>query len=410
VDVLLKLRVLIWVLVLSLWGVMVYQYLGGDEAPRTAMHRVVNPYRGPDTGAPTPIPPDRTPLPETVGMNVPAAGAPLAAPGGPAVAAAVPRGLLPQGPEGNILPPPGAVGPAPDDDQGQDRGGAAAAAPPSAPAGARAPARRSRVRPPPEGEWREIRGAVPAPPVPPGFVQTVTPHFNIYAEGSPASKRFVEMIETIHGNLMLDLAPFSPWADEQRVAIFLFRNQETYRRVTGRPPWSGGAASVAHRRVYVYESDELPGILSHELTHVYYDGFYLSGHSDPLWLSEGMATVSQVSRGLAAPTWLTRNLGVLEKGGGYPFSQLMAVTTTAGMTDAQVRLWYAESYSLVRYLLSTQYRSSFYRFSVYIRDGRPVEEALYRAYGAPYTRIRALEIAWRASISGPARERFSVEN
>ncbi|MDE2492067.1 MAG: hypothetical protein KGM24_14560, partial [Elusimicrobia bacterium] len=263
---------------------------------------------------------------------------------------------------------------------------------------------------PPRGMRREIRGPIPAPPVPPGFVKTVTRHFNVYAEGSPASERFLEMIETIHGNLMLDLAPFSPWANEQRVSIFLFRDQETYRRVTGRPPWSGGASSVPKRRVYVYESDELPGILSHELTHIYYDGFYLSGATDPLWLSEGMATVSQVSRGLAAPTWLTQNLRVLENGGGFSLPELMAVKSTAGWPDAKVRLWYAQSYSLVRYLLRTQYRSSFYRFSVYLRDGLPVEEALYRAYGAPYTRVRALEIAWRASISRGGGERFSVEN
>ena len=42
---------------------------------------------------------------------------------------------------------------------------------------------------------------------------------------------------------------------------------------------------------------------------------------------------------------------------------------------------------------------AFYKFAAYLRDGRPVPEALYRAYGAPYTRIRALEIAWRHEVS-----------
>jgi hypothetical protein len=197
---------------------------------------------------------------------------------------------------------------------------------------------------------------------------------------------------------MIDLAPFSPWASNQRVSIFLFKNQDTYRVVTGRPAWSGGASSVPKRKVYVYESDELPGILAHELTHIYFDGFFLDGAPNPLWLSEGMATLVQVERGLAAPNWLRENLHVLENGGGQPLSTLFDVLTTSGWKDEKVRLWYAESYSVVRYMIRTQYRSSFYKFCSFIRDGLPVTEALYRGYGAPYTRIRALEIAWRHEI------------
>ena len=46
-DALLKLRVLIWVLVIGLWGAMVYQYLGEDEAAPSVM-RPIN-YRPVDT-------------------------------------------------------------------------------------------------------------------------------------------------------------------------------------------------------------------------------------------------------------------------------------------------------------------------------------------------------------------------
>jgi hypothetical protein len=240
---------------------------------------------------------------------------------------------------------------------------------------------------------------LPDPPVPPGFQKSVTRHFNVYSEQTPASGALLELIENIHGNLMLDLAPFSPWANDQRVSVFLFKNQETYRRMTGRPAWSGGASSVAKRKVYLFESDELPGIMAHELTHIYFDGFFLDGTTDPLWLSEGMATLVQVERGLAAPNWLRENLAILQSGGGIPIDEFSAATTTAGWPDEKVRLWYAQAYSLVRYLIRTQYRSSFYKFAEYLREGRPTPEALYRAYGAPYTRMRALEIAWRHEIS-----------
>ena len=264
-----------------------------------------------------------------------------------------------------------------------------------------------RPRPRPRTRVEDRTPAAPDMPVPPGFARTVTRHFVVFAEQYPAAERFIELIENLNSNLMLDLAPFSPWAREERTTIFLFKSQDTYRRVTGRPAWSGGASSISKRKLYVYESEELPGIVAHELTHVYFDGFFREGTANPLWLSEGMATLVQVERGLAAPNWLRENLVRLEQGEGMPIEEFTEVATTAGWPDDKVRLWYAQSYSIVRFLIRTQYRSSFYKFASHLRDGRPAPEALYRAYGAPYTRLKALEHAWRYELSHASLAKLS---
>lgn len=398
-DVLLKLRVLIWVLVISLWGVMVYQYLGEDEKV-SSMRPVA--YRPAEATAPAPD----IPAPDAPAPPRDDAAAPVAAT--PSVAVSPP--LVVPGPSADptriISAPPEAAGPAPpsrDDGNNDDDSEPVIVLPAPRPASPARPTRVARLpRPSPRSrparqEDRSI--PLPDPPVPPGFQKSVTRHFNVYSEQYPASDAFLELVENLHGNLMLDLAPFSPWANDQRVSIFLFKNQNTYRRMTGRPAWSGGASSVPKRKVYIFESEELPGILAHELTHIYFDGFFLDGANDPLWLSEGMATLVQVERGLSAPNWLRDNLAILESGGGVPMDEFTAAKTTSGWPDEKVRLWYAQAFSLVRYLIRTQYRSSFYKFAVLLRDGRPTPEALYRAYGAPYTRMRALEIAWRHEIS-----------
>lgn len=368
-DAVFRLRVLIWLLVLGLWGVMVYQYLGEEELDGQRMQYVQNPYRG------------------------------VRPPGAPARRAPEPARAEP------ALDEPAAH------EEAEARLVASAETRPSSLDYIKALPPRSGALPPRTRRYpplrRERRLPRADPPIPPGFVKTATPHFNIYAEGAPASERFSQLLESLHTNLMLDLDSFSPWVADHRVSIFLFQNQETYRQVTGRPAWSGGASSVPKRRVYVYESEELPGILAHELCHIYYDGFFLDGRPNPLWLSEGMATLVQVERGLAAPNWLRENLELLERGGGYPIDELLTVTTTSGASDDKVRLWYAQSYSVVRFLVRSQYKSSFYRFSSYLRDGKDVTQSLYRAYGMPFNRVKALEYAWRYELGNEQMMRLS---
>src|SRR4051812_10901988 len=122
-DVLLRLRVLIWVLVISLWGVMVYQYLGEDEKEATAMRPVVNPYSAVDAGLPPRAAENPAAVPDrTVSSDAPNVVASLP----PAPAQLLPP--KPAGPEGMITAPDGAVGPAPSGER-RDEDSPVAAAP-----------------------------------------------------------------------------------------------------------------------------------------------------------------------------------------------------------------------------------------------------------------------------------------
>ncbi|HAM36011.1 MAG TPA: hypothetical protein DEB40_11145 [Elusimicrobia bacterium] len=351
---------------------MVYQYLGEEQADQARMRKVINPY-----------------------FNLPAQPAPSAAERRSLGAAAqLPPEIRPE--SSPVVPPREESSVEKVRVPGYIKGPAQPGTSPAPQADEPPIVAQSE---PDESDAQTALVAEREAPGPTGFLKRTTPHFTIYSEGDPASDAFLELLETLHANLMLDLASFSPWAQVDRVQIVLFKNQDTYRRMTGRPAWSGGASSVPKRRIYLYESAELPGILAHELCHIYFDSFFTPGRPNPLWLSEGMATLIQVERGLAAPNWLRENLEILERGGGYSLEELMKVNSTAGSPDTRVRLWYAESYSVVRFLIRTQYLSSFYKFSSYLREGRSVSESLYRAYGMPYTRIKALEYAWRYNIT-----------
>ena len=374
-DILIKLRVYLWLMVISLWGLMIYQFVedeGGDLPQMHWLSKARSQPRPPSTQPQDQIPAkDLFPKPQEDLLTEPV---PVSGTHHPTVDAtgALP-GALPARPQA----------PAPDATT------LVAKLPDTKP-----PPRTQPIVPPDE----------PAPPVrpdlppPKGFFKPQARHFVIFSEGEEAAPDFVETIENLHANLMLDLAAFSPWARDEKVTIYLFRGQESYRKVTGRPSWSGGASSVKSRKIFLYESDESVGILAHELCHIYFDSFFLGGKTNPLWLSEGMATLVQTERGLSAPNWLKENMGLIRKGGGYQLSEMLTVENTTAADDASVRLWYTQSYSVVRFLIRAQYKSSFLRFCRHIRDGFPIHEALYRAYGMPFNRVKALEYAWRHDL------------
>ena len=408
-DVIFRLRVVFWVLILSLWGLILKQFLFEEAHPRLVA-QVRNPIARAARATSARVlhelfPPAQEPL-ENFKETVPR------------------RDLGVEEPRSAAVPPPSEPSPSPvqpapatasSETDGDNRIAASPGPvpglesrplPPSmilpvAPPGARAPAERAEERPAPPPEAASASPEAPPAPArsapPPGFHEAETAHFVVFDQDEPDPK-LLDTLESLQANLMIDLASFAPWAREERVTIYLFGTQEAYQRATGRPGWSGGASSLSRRTLYAYKSDELVGILAHELTHIYFDGFFKGGHIDPLWLSEGMATLIQTERGLAAPNWLEPNLRELEDGGGYDLDELMKVETTARASDDAVRLWYTESYSVVRFLLRLQRGPSFYRFCRLMKGGEPLNRALLDAYGMPFNRVKALELAWRYDL------------
>ncbi|OGR73256.1 MAG: hypothetical protein A2089_03230 [Elusimicrobia bacterium GWD2_63_28] len=359
-DILSKLRLLFWGLVIGLWGLFMYQYMSEDMATLKSFRIGKNPFAAkPSYDKPVL---KRYPAPDHYQPQGVQAARPLQQ-------AATGQSTLSLVKAGDDIKDIASTPLIPEHAPGD-----------------KAPAML------PGGD----EGAYPEAPA--GFAMKVTRHFVLYEEGPEVSGELAEMLELLHGNIMLDLVAFSPWTREKKVYIYYAQSGETYRRLTGRPAWSGGAASLSERKIYVYKSDEAFGIMAHELTHIYFDSFFPASTPSPLWLSEGVATYIQSERGLSTPNWLDQNLKLLEGGSGFKLGDLVRIENMQGADEDNVRLWYAQSYSLVRFLMKLKAGDAFYIFCKELRDGNPPNQALYRAYGMPYNKLSSLEYAWRYDL------------
>lgn len=377
-DILAKLRLLFWALVLGLWGLFMFQFLFRGVTLKTVKHEVAQ-LRDPFASMrPKPY---EGPPPVDIVASVPEARynyTKVDLPVSPLPQASIPSQ---QRTDGMLMPVnDGSVAGVADKD---DR---TAVSGQGAPAAVAKPELAPRPQQP---SW---------PPVPQGFSQAETRHFIVYREGSAPGEDLLSTLDDLHGNLMIDLVAFTPWTRDGKVLIYLFSTREAYQQVTGRPGWSGGASSASQRTIYVVEGPEALGILAHELTHIYFDSFWNTSNPNPLWLSEGMAVYIQSERGQSPPGWLTDNMALLQKGGGYKMQDLMNVDDFKDMSGDNVKLWYAQSYSLVRFLMHMRTGDSFYQFCRQLRDGSPVNEALFRAYGMPFNKVASLEYAWRYDV------------
>ncbi|MDR1123428.1 MAG: hypothetical protein LBL61_02235 [Elusimicrobiota bacterium] len=233
------------------------------------------------------------------------------------------------------------------------------------------------------------------PPLPQGFTSALTNDYMVYREQLPVGKNLQKYLENIHGNFVLDVLPFSAFSDFKRIFLMMFRSRDKYSGFTEMPQWSAATTDIQKGAVYIMESKSFKSDFVHELSHIYYDGFFKPVLC-PLWLSEGFAVRMQTAAQTPAErTWYDSELARFQDGRYIKFGEFTGVKDLSSYGGDDVITWYAQAYSVVDYLLKNKTRDEFYQFSKNLKDGQPLERALYRAYGMPFNNINALEYAWQ---------------
>ncbi len=204
--------------------------------------------------------------------------------------------------------------------------------------------------------------------------------------------------------------------------VYLVGNQTQFEHTsqsTGIDP--GWEAGYFKRRgvkpgIYMKTSERATDVrntAAHEYVHLLMDGF-TSGRRLPPWLGEGIARYYQYEVGLQSVrpgATMARMYFVADRARTaatednlFPLRRLESRRTWNNRTDdAEVKLQYAQSYMLVRYLVETYGEQSPIEIAAQIRDRATIKNAVETAIGISYAQLEEDFIAWLKEWEDPAR-------
>lgn len=187
------------------------------------------------------------------------------------------------------------------------------------------------------------------------------------------------------------------WTWDNRAKIYLYDNQDEYKKVNRDLAWSSGAVIVRNKSIqtYVTAVGLLDNVLAHELAHIIFREMVGFGNpAVPLWLEEGVASFQEKrTQNFSVKNYLA---GKIKSGSFMNLSQLSSFSTMTAENKQVINLFYVESYSLVNYLISEFGKDKFVLFCQYLRDNKDLTRAFRFAYS--FDSLGDLEGAWKLSI------------
>ncbi len=199
--------------------------------------------------------------------------------------------------------------------------------------------------------------------VPEDFVQKVLDH----------AERYYEELTR-----QLDLRRYDYWTWDDRAKIYLYPDQETFAREMRQPSWTGGVASYEDKTIWTFPRDAgfFDSLLPHEIGHIVFREV-IGSRRVPLWLEEGVASYLEQAKRFGADRMVQ---AAMEDKTFIPFEELNEITPEQLRESPNVDLFYAESVSVVSFLIGKFGTERFNYMCEKIKAGRPFEDALAYAF------------------------------
>ena len=234
-------------------------------------------------------------------------------------------------------------------------------------------------------EWDELKGSnfiVYSRDVPEDFVNTVL------EEAENDFRRVSENLGVVH---------YQSWAWDKRANIYIYPNEEDYVK-NGGMGWSHGSALVQAKMIRTFPSDNgfFDSILPHELGHIILHEYVGPVADVPLWFDEGVAMYQEKARRLGAHAAVRK---AIKNGQFIPLTQLAVMRLYNGTDKETVQLFYAESASVVNFMIAELGEAHFRKLCQGLKDRMRFEQALSAAY-MRIDHLEELNKRWVAFLEG----------
>lgn len=238
-----------------------------------------------------------------------------------------------------------------------------------------------------------------------GFSEITSEHFRarfLTPSDRDLARRTLDRAEYLYRRIADDIG-YSRydgyWTWERRAGIILFPDQISFARFTGQPAWAVGYASreskFFHDKTIVTFSGQenfFDEVLPHELTHLMlWDYFSRSIANVPVWFEEGVAQLEEANKRAIVKDTLK---AVVQEGRHIPFRALAKMRLAELDQPVQVGLFYAESLSIIVFLIEKYGQEAFYQLCKELRGGRSFEAALMRVYSGIFQSMDDFESRW----------------
>jgi len=225
-----------------------------------------------------------------------------------------------------------------------------------------------------------------------------SPHFSLYfKENIPAVKidRYLKTAEGYYDSICkkLHFKKFNFWTWQDRCKIYVYIFRKDYTDNTSRPEWSRASANFKERRIDAFLSDKgfETTLIPHEMGHLIFREFTGGKTPLPLWLEEGVACFveeEQCSRLNFAKKLVKSSIYI-------PMKKLAGLDSD---TIVVPELFYAQSASIVNYLITGFDEYKFLQLCQALKDRKGWWRSLQQIYG--FDDFDDFELKWKTYVQG----------
>jgi hypothetical protein len=208
-------------------------------------------------------------------------------------------------------------------------------------------------------------------------------HFLIYYKSIP-----LDLIKTVEGAAEdhyqqiakgLGFRRDESWVSDRRAKIYIYQDAKDYISNAQQHQWSHGAAFAAEKTIRTFPAAHgfFDSTLPHEMGHIIFRECIGLEAEVPLWFEEGVAMYQEKAKRFGAHTIVKT---AVEKGEFIALKQLTDMRLYNTSPPGELELFYAESASIVYYMISELGEFNFMRFCRALKEGRSFTESLQNIY------------------------------